>query len=268
MDHIIRRVAGWTLFWYSSYRGVLKINSKKCPEYSCRIVTEIHALIATFVTCHNLFFSGTWPFGMLGLPNTSIQIQILCASLGYFIHDFLWCLYHMTEGPVMLLHHVISIATMSASLCMGVSGTEVLSTIFGSEISSIVLNFRWFMRFHKLHHSKLGMATDVVFVLLFVGVRILLGGYLTYCELVCSPAPLVMKLGGSCMYLVNCVFLVQVLSFARYQIRKYSKAKQNGEVQQSEQNGVKFHKEKGLEKGDDASKGVRQRKHGGSTSPG
>jgi len=40
----------------------------------------------------------------------------------------------------MLLHHVVSIVFMTICLHLGVSGTEVVATIFGSEITSIFLN--------------------------------------------------------------------------------------------------------------------------------
>ncbi|XP_077967646.1 TLC domain-containing protein 5-like [Styela clava] len=216
---IWRKVIGWAILWYTSYRFVKRFNSTKCPEYSCRIITVIHAIIITVINCKLLFFSGTWPFDMLGLPNNPIEIDVISVSLGYFFYDFIWCLHYNTEGPIMLIHHMISIVTMSISLWMGVSGVEVLATIFGSEISTIFLDLRWFIKYHKMHDTTVGITNDILFVLLFVGFRIFLGGYLAYCELL-SPAPIIMKLGGSCMYLVNCVFLFQVLSFARYKAKK------------------------------------------------
>lgn len=219
---IIRRVLGWALFWYTTYRFAKRLNGSKCPEYSCRIITEIHAIIITVLTCWILFFTGTWPFDVLGLKNQPVEIETICASLGYFLHDFIWCLYYMTEGPAMLFHHFMSILTMTCSLWMGVSAVEVMGTIFGSEISSIFLNLRWFIKFHKLHDTTFGIIVDIVFVLTFIGVRMFVGGYLTYRELF-SPAPLLMKIGGSCMYGVNCVFLVHILSFARYRIKKLSR---------------------------------------------
>lgn len=50
------------------------------------------------------------------------------------------CLYHKTEGMLMLFHHIVSISMMILSLCIRFSAIEVLGTLFGSEITSIFLN--------------------------------------------------------------------------------------------------------------------------------
>ena len=50
------------------------------------------------------------------------------------------CLYYQTEDVVIILHHVVAIVFMSACLYLGVSGAEVVATIFESEVTSIVLN--------------------------------------------------------------------------------------------------------------------------------
>ena len=40
----------------------------------------------------------------------------------------------------MLLHHVLSVTFLSVGLYLGVSGTELVATIFGTETTSIILN--------------------------------------------------------------------------------------------------------------------------------
>ena len=49
-------------------------------------------------------------------------------------------MYHQTEDFVMLLHHVLSITFISTCLYLGVSGTEIVATIFGTEFTSVLLN--------------------------------------------------------------------------------------------------------------------------------
>ena len=63
------------------------------------------------------------------------------------MRKFYRCMYHQTEGLVMLIHHVISVTFLSVSLALGESGTEVVATLFGSEITSIVLNVSEFSPF-------------------------------------------------------------------------------------------------------------------------
>uniref|UniRef100_H2YH13 TLC domain-containing protein n=1 Tax=Ciona savignyi TaxID=51511 RepID=H2YH13_CIOSA len=144
--YIIQRVTGWTILWFTLYRTCNKVLCKRQPEYNCRIVTLFHAFVITLLSCYLTFFQGSNPYTVLGLPNTNSQVTCLTISLGYFLYDFLWCLYFRTEGPVMLMHHVVSIIFMAICLHLGISGTEVVATIFGSEITSIFLNVvRWYI---------------------------------------------------------------------------------------------------------------------------
>nr|CAB3267039.1 transmembrane protein 136 [Phallusia mammillata] len=232
-----QRIFGWVIVWYTLYRAMKRIFKNKSPEYSCRIITLLHALIITVAACYVTFFNGTNPYKSLGLINTSVQLTIITTSFGYFLYDFTWCLYYKTEGPVMLLHHVISISFMGICLHLGVSGTEVVATIFGSEITSVFLNttpfslkrrtcpskrghkLRWFLKEHNHYTGKPeGFIVDLIFVLLFLFVRIGVGGHLAIRVWVSQTSPLLVKLGGTLFYGVNCIFLVQIYSFARYRL--------------------------------------------------
>jgi len=39
-------------------------------------------------------------------PNTSLQNVTCIVSMGYFVFDFCWCLYHQSEGTCMLYYDV------------------------------------------------------------------------------------------------------------------------------------------------------------------
>ncbi|XP_076802761.1 TLC domain-containing protein 5-like [Clavelina lepadiformis] len=221
MDHLAQRVLGWTLMWFTLYHTSCKILRSKGAEYNCRIVTLVHATTITISSCYISFFYGTNPFTISGTPNSPEQLFIITVSLGYFLYDFAWCLYHQSEGPVMLLHHVISVSFMIVCLCLGVSGIEVVTTIFGSEVTSVFLNIRWFMKEHNVYSGTyVGLIIDYLFVALFIGVRIGVGGYLMFSVLQSSKSPVIVKVGGFSLYCVNCFFLFQILSFARHRFTK------------------------------------------------
>ncbi|XP_075765351.1 TLC domain-containing protein 5-like isoform X3 [Pelodiscus sinensis] len=122
----------------------------------------------------------------------------------------------------MLAHHTVSILGIAVSLSLGESAAEVNAVLFGSEITNPLLQARWFLRETGLYHSFTGDVVDFFFVALFTGVRIGVGAWLMYCELV-SPTPRwFIKVGGVIMYVVSWVFMVSICRFARRKsMKKY-----------------------------------------------
>ncbi|XP_078389584.1 TLC domain-containing protein 5-like isoform X1 [Cetorhinus maximus] len=200
--------------WVSLYISFCQINSQCRYEWNCRLVTLIHGVLIVSFSAYVGFVDGPWPFTHPGSPNTALQIQVLCLSLGYFIFDMCWCIYFQTEGLVMLSHHSLSILGIVMVLALEHSAVEVNAVIFGSEVTNPFLQIRWFLRESGYYHSWLGDVVDFLFVLLFLGVRIGVGGRLLYCEL-SSPVPLpIVKLAGAAMYAVSWIFMLSIGRFA------------------------------------------------------
>ncbi|XP_038635734.1 TLC domain-containing protein 5 isoform X1 [Scyliorhinus canicula] len=200
--------------WVLLYISFCQINSQYCYEWNCRLVSLIHGILIVLLSAYVGFIDGPWPFTHAGSPNTELQIQVLCLSLGYFIFDMCWCIYFQTEGLLMLSHHSLSILGIVMPLVLEHSAVEVNAVIFGSEVTNPFLQIRWFLRESGCYHTVLGDVVDLLFVLLFFGVRIGVGGRLLYCEL-SSPLPLpIVKLAGAAMYAVSWMFMLSIGRFA------------------------------------------------------
>ncbi|XP_050570984.1 TLC domain-containing protein 5-like isoform X1 [Cygnus atratus] len=216
------RVACSLLAWLSLYAWFCHRYKHRSYEWSCRLVTLTHGILATCLSAYIGFIDGPWPLSHPGSPNTTLQVHGLCLSLGYFLFDLCWCVYFQTEGALMLAHHLVSILGITASLALGESAAEVNAVIFGSEITNPLLQARWFLKETGCYHSLTGDVVDFFFVVLFTGVRIGVGAWLMYCELA-SPKPRwYIKLGGVIMYAVSWVFMVSICCFARRKsMKKY-----------------------------------------------
>ncbi|XP_069750700.1 TLC domain-containing protein 5 isoform X1 [Narcine bancroftii] len=222
----------WSLScWVLLYIFFCQLNCHRCYEWSCRLVTLIHGVLIVCLSGYVGFIDGPWPFNHPGSPNTQLQTQVLCLSVGYFIFDMCWCIYFQTEGLVMLSHHSLSILGIVMVLALEHSATEVNAVIFGSEVTNPFLQTRWFLREAGYYHTLLGDAVDFFFVMLFCSVRIGVGGWLLYCEL-SSPVPLpIVKLGGVAMYVVSWVFMVSIARFAwRKSSHKYKTWKERNQL--------------------------------------
>nr|XP_061797828.1 TLC domain-containing protein 5-like [Nerophis lumbriciformis] len=216
--------------WASLYFALCHLNSHRSCEWNCRLVTLLHGILAVSVTAYIGYVDGPWPFTYPGTKNTPLQISAMLLSLGYFVFDMAWCVYFRTEGAVMLAHHSMSILGILLTLWLGESGIEGCAVLFGSEITNPLLQARWFLKQTGRYGTPLAHTVDVLFVLLFVLMRIFVGGTMLYCELI-SPRPrFFIKCGGVAMYALSWVFMVDIVRFA---VRK-SKSWQNHRKERQE----------------------------------
>ncbi|KFQ57943.1 Transmembrane protein 136, partial [Pelecanus crispus] len=100
------RVACSLLAWLSLYAWFCHRYKHRSYEWSCRLVTLTHGILATCLSAYIGFIDGPWPLSHPGSPNTTLQVHVLCLSLGYFLFDLCWCVYFQTEGALMLAHHL------------------------------------------------------------------------------------------------------------------------------------------------------------------
>ncbi|KAK1786526.1 hypothetical protein P4O66_017656, partial [Electrophorus voltai] len=214
MSLLVVGVAACLAGWVALYSLLCHTNGSRGCEWNCRLVTLLHGIMAVSVTAYIGYVDGPWPFTYPGTKNTPLQISAMVLSLGYFLFDMGWCVYFQTEGLVMLAHHTMSILGILLTLWLGESGIESCAVIFGSEITNPLLQARWFLKHSGHYDTFLGDLVDVLFVLLFVFMRVFVGGAMLYCELV-SPRPkLVIKCGGVAMYVLSWVFVADIARFA------------------------------------------------------
>ncbi|XP_075460234.1 TLC domain-containing protein 5 isoform X1 [Ascaphus truei] len=218
--------------WLALYLSLCQLNKSHSYEWNCRLVTLIHGVLIISLSAYVGFIDGPWPFTHPGSPNTPLQVQVLCLTLGYFFFDLCWCVYFQTEKALMLTHHILSILGIIMALTLGESATEVNAVLFGSEITNPLLQTRWFLRAMGHYDTLKGEAVDFLFVALFTVVRIGVGAWLLYCELL-SPRPYwFVKVGGVAMYAVSWCFMVSIWRFAwRRSSKKYQvwKSQKNGD---------------------------------------
>ncbi|CAN9501096.1 unnamed protein product [Ophioblennius macclurei] len=216
---------GWSLLYWTFCR----LFAQRGPEWNCRLVTLTHGVVIVALTAYVVFVDGPWPLTHAGTENTPLQTLALCVCLGYFLFDMCWCVFHRTEGAVMLAHHAASIAGILLALGMGVSACETCAVVFGSELTNPLLQSRWFLRRLGRYDSLLGDAVDLLFILLFAGVRVGVGTVMFYCEMTSPRTAAVMKLGGVVMYGLAWVFMVDIARFGYKKSRaKYRRWKEKG----------------------------------------
>jgi len=196
------------------------------PEFACRAITLTHAITSCLLATYITFVLNKNP-DLVQCNNHSTKFEAFCVaySLGYFVFDLFWCLFHSIEGWPMLIHHILAVTTLSTTLYVDSNASEVVIGLMGSEFTSTILNVRWFLK-HKYtnySNSKLGRYVDVLFVFAFICVRMIIGGIYLCLLLRCDRCNLTFKIGSFLFYLINVVFCQQIIGFARHRFRKITK---------------------------------------------
>lgn len=212
-------VSGFSLLWCTLYFGLCHWKPHKSNEWHCRTVTAIHAIVVCFLCIWCAFVQGPWPFTEAGGPSTPLQSMTIMICLGYFLFDLSWCLFFQTEGLPMLFHHLCSIMGMTVGTVTGRYGTEMIATIFGSEITNPLLQIRWFLRETGNYETVFGEIVDHSFMFLFGFFRIGIGSYLLlrYFQ---QDTDFWGRFGGVMIYAISWMFWINVMAYAG---KKYKK---------------------------------------------
>ncbi|XP_045208153.2 TLC domain-containing protein 5-like [Mercenaria mercenaria] len=217
--------------WSTLYFILCILNPKRSYEWHIRTVTLIHATLVTILGAYGAIVLGPWPFTHAGGYSTPYQHFVITISLAYFLLDLSWCLYFRTEGPVMLVHHTMSIAGLGVCFVLKYYGIEMITTLFGSEITNPLLQSRWFLRETSNYDTLLGDVVDIAFMGLFGFFRIILGTILLYSYFGQEGTDWLGKLAGCLIYSMGWVFWVSIVQYGikKYK-RKYGKSKSRSKV--------------------------------------
>ncbi|XP_022086083.1 transmembrane protein 136-like isoform X2 [Acanthaster planci] len=209
------------VLWSALYGLFCWLQPHRSYEWNCRVVVSIHAvtvlsLSSTFGALYN-----PWPFTHPGGKSNIYEIVTMIVCLGFFLFDVCWCVWFFDEETkIMIVHHLVSIIGIFASLITGLSGTEVGTCIFLAELTNPMLQFRWFMRSSGVKDGWLYELNDFLFMMMFAVCRCGIGTFFLY-RYTTHPRPkLFFKVGGLALYLVSMVFFGQILVFAYHKYRK------------------------------------------------
>nr|XP_054760158.1 TLC domain-containing protein 5-like [Lytechinus pictus] len=205
------------LGWFSLYCVLCLANSKRSYEWHCRVVTGVHAVVISTLSYVFGMYYNPWFITNPGGRNNNLEILTLVICMGYFLFDFCWCLW-FREEVFMIAHHFLTIVCVTASLALGISGTEVGAAIFGSEVSNPMLQARYFMRETGYTKTLVYEINDLAFMITFFVCRMGIGTFFIYSYLR-HPAPLfIFRVGSIGLYIVSLIFMYGI---ARLAVRKY-----------------------------------------------
>ena len=136
----------------------------------------------------------------------------------------------------MTVHHLVSIFGNFIVIFRAWNGTEMIATIFGTEISNPLLQIRWFLRESGKKDSWAAEMVDILFMLTFGIMRIGLGSHLYYVYIHHPRSDFVGKTGGLLIYLISWAFWISMIQYAFRKYRKMYRVWKNKQRKQQSEN--------------------------------
>lgn len=217
LSNMAAYTGGWTLLFIVLRFAVLRGYSS---EFSNRVVSLIHALLAIFTTTWAIDNWGD-PWAGIGGPTTAKQMKCLTISLSYFTYDFLTCLVIEDNLPN-AFHHVATMMGLAVGVLDGTCGTELVECLFLMEISNPFMHVKFLIKDYEKKGGRLPAAlttvNEVLFVLAFFVCRLVIGPVLVYHTVASETTHVLVKAGGVGILLVSIFWFRLICQVAAYKL--------------------------------------------------
>ncbi|WOL02954.1 hypothetical protein Cni_G11673 [Canna indica] len=220
-DYIVRRVISGVMLWSTSFLVVRNVLGKRFSFDFCnRVVSTAHALLAVSLASLSV---QDWRCPVCPSASTSspAQMKALAVTLSYLIYDLICCCFD-DKNPKLdnSIHHLVSIVGIVAGLAYRMCGSEMVASMWITEISSPFLHMRELVKELGYRDTNLNLALDVLFATTFSLARMVAGPYLTYVTLTAADNPLLIKAMALGLQLVSAFWFYKILRMLRYKISK------------------------------------------------
>lgn len=222
-QEIINLIVVGVISWSTLFLFVRKIFSKRSFEFSNRIVSTIHAIVAVSLAALTVE-DWSCPVCPLASKSSPKQRQVLGITVSYLIYDLLCCFFDTKVSLDNAVHHLVSIVGLGAGLYYQQCGSEQVGAVFITEISSPFLHLRELLKEIGYKDTDLNLAADVAFAVIFSVARMVGGPYLAYVTLT-AENPFLIKAMGLGLQLVSTFWFYKIARMVKYKLTKRSSSK-------------------------------------------
>lgn len=225
-EYIQKTIVVGVFSWTTTFLVMRKIFPKRSFDFSNRIVSTIHAILA--VTLATLSVQD-WKCPICPVASNSSyrQMEVLAVSLSYLIYDLVCCLFDEKFNWDNTIHHLVSIVGLIAGLCYQKCGSEMVGAVWVTEMSSPFLHLRELLKELGYKDTPLNLTADILFASIFTFARMMIGPCITYVTLT-SNNPFLIKAMGLGLQLVSTFWFFKIVRMMRYKLTKKSSSSKNG----------------------------------------
>ncbi|KAI8002959.1 Transmembrane protein 136 [Camellia lanceoleosa] len=217
-DYIIKLIVLGLISWSVTFLLVRMILPNRSFDFCNRVVSTIHACLAVTLSCLSV---QDWrcPVCPLASKSSHRQMQTLAVTLAYMIYDLGCGLFDKRIKLDNSIHHLVSILGIGAGLAHQMCGTEMVTALWITEISSPFLHMRELLKELGYNDTDLNLFADILFAVIFTFARMVGGPYLLYATLSANN-PLLIKAMALGLQLVSAFWFYKIARMVKYKLTR------------------------------------------------
>ncbi|XP_078174734.1 TRAM, LAG1 and CLN8 (TLC) lipid-sensing domain containing protein [Carex rostrata] len=218
--YVVKWIISGVVFWTTAFLMVRNLLPKRSFDFCTRIVATMHA---TCAVCLASFSVQDWtcPVCPLASRSSPLQMRALAVTLSYMIYDLIATISGDNFTVDNAVHHLVSIVGIGAGLAYQKCGTEMVATLWITEMSTPLLHTREFLKELGIRDTDLNLLVDIMFAVIFSLARMGVGPYLTFVTLR-ADNPFLIKATAFGLQAVSTFWFYKILRMVKYKLRRRS----------------------------------------------
>ncbi|KAG0493548.1 hypothetical protein HPP92_004542 [Vanilla planifolia] len=219
MEHfIVNWVVSGLFFWTAIFILVRIALPNRSFLFCNRVVSTVHALVAVCLASLSVQ-SWSCPVCPLASKSSKEQMQTLSVTFSYLIYDLICCQLDEQTSLDNTMHHLVSIVGIGAGLAYEQCGSEMVASLWITEISSPFLHMREILKELGYRDTNINLTFDILFAVTFSIARMVGGPHLLYATFM-ADNPILIKMMAMGLQLVSTFWFYKIMKMMRYKLTK------------------------------------------------
>ncbi|KAJ4818066.1 hypothetical protein LUZ62_030632 [Rhynchospora pubera] len=218
-DYVVKWTISGVIFWTTALILVRNLLPKRYSfDFCTRVVATVHA---TSAVCLASLSVTDWscPVCPLASRSSPAQMKALAVTLSYMIYDLMATILGDNFTVDNAVHHLVSIVGIGAGLAYQKCGTEMVASLWITEMSTPMLHAREFVKEIGIRDTPLNLLVDIMFAVTFSLARMGVGPYLTFVTLR-ADNPFLIKAMAFGLQAVSTFWFYKILRMLKYKLRR------------------------------------------------
>lgn len=206
-----------TLFYLLKEFIFISKDRNKVFNIHSRVVSMVHGILSASLAFIHLMDT---KFDVYSEANI-LTVKLAGITIGYFMYDFLLCLYYGKMDKQVFVHHLGGIMGISSIAMSSNSAFYCSIGLFLAEVNNPFMNFRYFLTFYGFRHTKMYELVDMIYCSTYIICRGILGTFIFILIMVQPKTNWVMVFFFGLLYIQSWVFILKMVSILKNKRSQY-----------------------------------------------
>ena len=163
----------FSLFYLLKEFVFISKDPKKMYNIHSRVNSLVHGIIQIVLPLMYLLNNDS----SIQFQKEKFLVKIVCVSTGYFLYDLPLAEMYKLNSKELTIHHIFGFLGLFLSGMLQGGAFYTALGLFAAEVTNPFMNFKYFLRFYNMRHTKIYELIDAIYLVSYIIFR---GGIGTY----------------------------------------------------------------------------------------